>query len=135
MMSAASGHSWQLYAVSSVVTRTDHAAITFTAIINEKTWQSLDARHKTILGDAAKLVERLAREREAELQDQAYEFLRSKGMTIRDLSPEEVMQWRACSANVIDEYMEQGGDLSRLLMDAYGRLRTEPCCVGGPPLR
>jgi TRAP-type C4-dicarboxylate transport system substrate-binding protein len=134
MMSAASAQNWKLFAVTDVITRTEHAAIAFLAIISEKVWQSLQEKHRAIIIDVSKRVEDIARNQESELEAAAYELHKSKGVKIYDLSPEDFMAWRACSAQTIDEYMEEGGEFSRLLMDAYGRLRTAPCCRDGPPL-
>jgi C4-dicarboxylate-binding protein DctP len=134
MMSAPSARNWKIFAVADVLTRTNHAAIVFLAMINEKTWQSLSDEHKRVLAKASRQVERTALQRLAELEAEAFQLHRSKGVRIHDLSPDEVMQWRACSASTIDAYMEKGGEFGRALMDAYGRLRTHPCCNGGPPL-
>jgi TRAP-type C4-dicarboxylate transport system substrate-binding protein len=135
MMSAPSAQNWKLFEVANVLTRTNHAAIAFLAMINERTWQSLSDKHKAVLVEVSRRVEQTALQRVGELEAQAFQLHRSKGVRIHDLSPYEVMQWRACSATTIDEYMESGGEFSRVLMDAYGRLRTHPCCTGGPPLR
>ncbi len=54
-------------------------------------------------------------------------------MRIHDLAPHEVAEWRACSSDVLVEYMTNGGELTQQLMSAYGKLRTSPCCSAGPP--
>jgi C4-dicarboxylate-binding protein DctP len=135
MMSAPSAQNWKIFEVANVLTRTNHAAIVFFAMINEKTWQSLSGQHKVVLVEASQQVEQMALQRLAELEEKAFQLHRSKGVRIHDLSPDEVMQWRACSANTMDEYMDKGGEFSRALMGAYGRLRTLSCCTGGPPLK
>src|SRR5262245_20861507 len=57
-------------------------------------------------------------------------------MKVHELSPDDVAEWRACSAGLLDEYlldeyMDRGGELARWLMGTYGKLRTEPCCNAG----
>ena len=76
--------------------------------------------------------ERDVRERASAIEASALELARSKGMKIYDLSPSEVTEWRACSAGLLVDYMERGGELSQALMRAYAKLRTDPCCSAGP---
>jgi hypothetical protein len=53
-------------------------------------------------------------------------------MTIRELTPDQVAEWRACSADMLARYMEANGELAAKLMAAYAKLRTDPCCMAGP---
>jgi hypothetical protein len=69
----------------------------------------------------------------ADVEAKAYAFAQSKGMKVRDLSPNDVSEWRACSAALLDDYMSEAGELASRLMAAYGILRTQPCCSAGPP--
>jgi C4-dicarboxylate-binding protein DctP len=114
------------------VTRTEHAALEFAVVINEKVWQSLRDDRKAIIVAAGKKVERELRQRMADVEARAFAFARSKGMKVYDLTPNEVAEWRACSADVMAEYMSKAGDTARRLMEAYGKLRTDPCCSSGP---
>ena len=68
----------------------------------------------------------------ADVEAKAYAFARAKGMKVYDLTPNEVAEWRACSADIIDEYMSNAGETAHRLMAAYGKLRTDPCCTSGP---
>jgi C4-dicarboxylate-binding protein DctP len=121
-----------LWKVVDTITRTDHASIEFLVIINEKVWQGLTDRQRTIVLAAAKNSEREARQRSSEIEERTYRFARSKGMTVRELTPDQVAAWRACSADTLAAYMNSGGELVRRLLGAYGRLRTDPCCNAGP---
>jgi C4-dicarboxylate-binding protein DctP len=114
------------------ITYTAHAPVEMLLVINEKAWQSLSPGHQAILSEAARLVERQSRDRVAEIEAKNYEFAASKGMTIKALTPDQVAEWRACSADMLAAYMERNGELARKLMDAYGKLRTDPCCTAGP---
>jgi C4-dicarboxylate-binding protein DctP len=122
----------ELWKVADTVTRTDHAALEFVVIVNEKVWQSLAPAHKTILTQAARRAEVALRDQMADIEARGYAFARSKGMKIRELTPDQVAEWRACSAPVVDAYMRNPGDQIRQLLAAYGRLRTEACCSAGP---
>jgi len=122
----------ELWKVADTVTQTDHVPIEFLLLVNERVWQSLSPSHREIIAEAARDVERLARDRFSKNEAGAYAFAREKGMQIRALTPDQVAEWRACSAGVLDDYMGLSGDLARLLLSAYGRLRTDPCCTSGP---
>ena len=132
MMTVAAIRSRELWKVTTAITRTDHVAFEFLVVIAEKTWQSLSDGHRSILAHAGRKVEREVRERASAIEASALELARSKGMKIYDLSPSEVTEWRACSAGLLIDYMERGGELSQALMRAYGKLRTDPCCSDGP---
>jgi C4-dicarboxylate-binding protein DctP len=122
----------ELWKVADTITRTDHTGTEFLVIVNAKTWAGLSDRHKEIMTRAARASEREIRDNTARLEQLAYGFVRSKGMKVHDLSPDQVAEWRACSAEVLDAYMSRGGELEHKLLTAYGRLRTDPCCSMGP---
>jgi C4-dicarboxylate-binding protein DctP len=122
----------ELWKVADTITRTDHTGTEFLVIINAKTWQDLSDQHRAVLTRAAKASEREIRDNTSRLEQKAYDFVRSKGMKVHELSPDQVAEWRACSAEVMDGYMSRGGELERQLLSAYGRLRTDACCNMGP---
>jgi C4-dicarboxylate-binding protein DctP len=122
----------QLWTVADTITRTQHAPIEFFLIVNEKVWQSLPESHRTIIWEAAKNEEKRSRQNVTEIEAGLYKVFREKGMTVHDLTPDQVSDWRACSASVVEGYMHNNNDLARQLMAAYGKLRTNPCCSAGP---
>ena len=122
----------ELWKVADTITRTDHTGTEFLVIINAKTWAGLSDLHKAVLTRAAQASEREIRDNTSRLEQKAYDFVRSKGMKVHDLNPDQVAEWRACSAEVMDAYMSRGGELEYRLLSAYGRLRTDPCCNTGP---
>jgi C4-dicarboxylate-binding protein DctP len=63
----------------------------------------------------------------------AYQFAAEKGMRIVDPSADDFAAWRACSAPLLEAYMERAGDAGAKLFEAYGKLRTDPCCREPPP--
>jgi C4-dicarboxylate-binding protein DctP len=132
MISAAAVQTRDLWKVTTAITRTDHAAVEFLVVIDEKVWQTLSDKHQRILMQAARQVEHEVRERSSQLNEEAYDFARSKGMKTYELSSDEVAEWRACSSNVLVDFMDKGRELTQQLMNAYGRLRTAPCCSAGP---
>jgi C4-dicarboxylate-binding protein DctP len=114
------------------VTITAHSPIEFFLVINERTWQSLSPAHRDIVARAARQVESDMRAHLPEAQAAQRAFASGKGVRIQELTPDQVAEWRACSAGMLAAFMEKNGDRARKLMAAYGRLRTDPCCSAGP---
>jgi C4-dicarboxylate-binding protein DctP len=121
-----------LWKVADTITRTWHAPTEYVAFINEKTWRLLSPSQQTLFVEVGREVEREVRDRLAQLEAEYYKFALGKGMKVYDLSPDQVADWRACSAEVLDGYMSAHPEMSQQLMAAYGRLRVEPCCSTAP---
>jgi C4-dicarboxylate-binding protein DctP len=132
MISASGVQTRDLWQAATGITRTDHAAVEFLVLINEKVWHSLSEDQRSVITKAARKAERETRERASQMEAAAYEFARSKGMKVSELTPKEIAEWRACSSDVFTDYLDRGGELTQRLMKAYARLRTEPCCSAGP---
>ena len=128
-------NSRKLYEVTDTITKTNHSAIEFVVIINETVWKSLKAEDQSIIQQAAHKVEKDLREKFAAVEKKAYAFAAEKQMTVVDVSPNDLIEWRACSAAMIDQFLRRSGDLGQKLMADYGRLRVDPCCSAGPPGR
>jgi hypothetical protein len=105
----------------------------FVLRINEKRWQSLSQEQRIIITRAARIVEREGRARVASIDKAAERFAIENGMKLVSLTPDQVAEWRACSAGMLADYIAKNGEAARKLMAAYGRLRTDPCCSAGPP--
>jgi C4-dicarboxylate-binding protein DctP len=125
----AARHLWK---VTDTITRTEHATFEMLVIIKESVWQSLSDSQKAIMGEAARKVDRELHDEIAEIEDTDYRFSREKGMKIYGLTPDQVVEWRACSAPVLEDFMTSAGAMGEQLMDAYGKLRLDPCCSAGP---
>jgi TRAP-type C4-dicarboxylate transport system substrate-binding protein len=121
-----------IWKVTDTITRTEHATYEILGVINESVWQSLPDSQKAIVADAARKVERKLRHEITEIEDNDYRFAREKGMKVYELTPDQVAEWRACSGPVLEDFMMNAGDLGRRLMDAYAKLRLDPCCSAGP---
>jgi C4-dicarboxylate-binding protein DctP len=122
----------ELWKVTDTITRTEHAALEFVVIINETVWQSLPESYRSAIVESSRKVEQDLREQLADIEAKAYDFAHAKGMTIHEPAPDDVAHWRACSAGLLDDYMQGAGELAWKLMGAYGRLRTHSCCSSGP---
>jgi C4-dicarboxylate-binding protein DctP len=122
----------QLWTVADTITRTQHAPIEFFLIINEKIWQGLPESHRKVLAEAAREEEHQSRRNVTEIEASLYTMFRDKGMAVHELTPDQVADWRACSAGIVENYIHNNAELARQLMAAYGKLRTDPCCSAGP---
>jgi C4-dicarboxylate-binding protein DctP len=123
----------RLWEVMDRLVNTRHLADGMLILINEQTWRSLSADHQRILREAAVEAQQAIlvdlQRREAE----AYVLAEKNGMKIYEVTPDEVAEWRVCSSPVVDGFMSKSGELGRRLMEAYGQLRTQPCCSAGTP--
>jgi C4-dicarboxylate-binding protein DctP len=122
----------KLWKVADTITRTWHAPTEYVAFINEKTWQSLSSTQRALVVEVAQKVEREIRDRSVQMEAEYYKFAVAKGMKVYDLSPDQIADWRACSAAVLDAYMNDHPEFAREFLEAYGRLRTQPCCSTAP---
>jgi C4-dicarboxylate-binding protein DctP len=123
----------ELWKVTDTITRTEHAALEFLVVINENVWQALGAKVQAIVLEVARKVEQDLRNQTAEIDAKAYALARAKGMTVHEVTPDELVEWRACSAPLLEDYMKDTGDLGSKLLVAYAKLRLQPCCSAGPP--
>jgi C4-dicarboxylate-binding protein DctP len=121
-----------LWEFTDTITRTQHVPVEFLLIINERTWQSLDHARRNAIADAAASVEIKMRELLSEMEAKIAAFATSKGFKIQDLTADQVVEWRACSAGLLADYMDENGASAAQLMAAYGKLRTQPCCTTAP---
>ena len=102
-----------LWEFTDTITRTQHVPVEFLLIINEKTWQSLDyARRTAIAGAAAELSFRCV-SNSAEKWRPDSGFCQQQGVRgSEDLTPDQVVEWRACSAGLIADYMDKSGEFA-----------------------
>jgi TRAP-type C4-dicarboxylate transport system substrate-binding protein len=122
----------EMWKVSDTITRTDHSPLEYVLIITEKNWQALAPAHRAAITDVVKRLEPKLRERAVQSEREIYETAREKGMKIVELAPHQVAEWRACSSDVLVNYMETSGEVGSRLMASYGRLRMQPCCSAAP---
>ncbi len=121
-----------LWKFTDTVTFTAHSPIVLFLVINEKRWQSMSPADRAVIAQAASKVENEIRSHQAQSEARASAFAKSKNVKLQELTPDQVAEWRACSAGMLADYMDKNGERARRLMDAYGKLRTEPCCSAGP---
>ena len=56
------------------------------------------------------------------IETEAYDAARSNGMTVYELSDEEVAAWKAAAQPVYDQFAADAGDLGQQVLDAARKL-------------
>jgi TRAP-type C4-dicarboxylate transport system substrate-binding protein len=110
------------------ITRTGHAASNFVMVVNEKFWRSLREDQRAVLQEAARIADKEAASNLIEFEDAAFQELESKGVKVVSLSSRELRLWRICSSDVLTDFLGKAGAAGQRLIEAYGKLRQDPCC-------
>lgn len=111
----------KLHQVMDYLTVTNHADIEFVVLINEKAWQDLTGDQRTIVGKAARKVEKELREKMGHLEAAAFEAVRDK-IEVIELTPEQLKDWQDSTASVIDSFVKNAGPLGKQLVEAAKKL-------------
>jgi C4-dicarboxylate-binding protein DctP len=120
-----------LWEVSDTITKTNHGAIEFLVIMNADLWAGLSEADRALISGIGREVEAELREKFAGIEEAAYAFAREKNMKIVEIAPNDLAEWRACSVEMVDQFLQRSGEAGFDLMAAYGRLRLDPCCNAG----
>jgi C4-dicarboxylate-binding protein DctP len=122
----------EFWRVTDTIAKTQHAPSLFIIMINDRVWETLAPEHQKILADVAREMQKRIWDKFAAVESETYAFAVQKGMTVKEITPEDAAAWRACSAPLLDSYMDRVGELGAKLFTAYGKLRTLPCCSQFP---
>lgn len=118
------------------ITKTNHASAEFVVVINERAWQGLPQELKEIVLDAAHFADTEASEIIAEIEASAYRQLVDQySAKVVGLTDDQLILWRICTSDVLSDFMERTGKTGQELMQAYGRLKQQPCCNKTSSLR
>ncbi|OEY67353.1 TRAP transporter substrate-binding protein DctP [Marinobacter sp. X15-166B] len=107
----------KLYQVMDHLTLTNHANIEFMTIINEKVWQGLSDRERTILQNAAVKVEKQLRDKIQSLESDAIANAKNE-MNVIELSPEDIARWQQATSPVLNSFIDNAGPLGQQVIDA-----------------
>lgn len=122
----------KFWEVSDTLTKTNHSTVMLLLLINERVWQTLPPVHRDKIAAAARSAEAELWEGLLKGDEEAYNYARAKGMKVVDVSSFDLAEWRACSAPIIEGFMEVSGQLGHELLRQYGKMRTDPCCSEAP---
>ncbi|SHH31293.1 TRAP transporter substrate-binding protein DctP [Marivita hallyeonensis] len=110
----------KLWEVMDTITRTNHANIEFVVVVNSDWWNGLDADTQGHIREAARVAQNDVRDRMSQIEADAYAAAEENGMTIVDLTDEELAAWQAVAQPVYDSYIEATGDAGQTILDALG---------------
>ncbi|KIT17938.1 TRAP transporter substrate-binding protein DctP [Jannaschia aquimarina] len=118
-MTGVSGvQSRKLWEVMDTITVTNHANIEFVVVVNSDWWSTLDDETRGHIEAAAAVAQEDVRNRMAQIEADAYAAAEENGMTIVELTDEELAAWREVSQPVFDSYRESAGELGARVLDA-----------------
>ncbi len=104
--------------VMDTITLTNHADIEFIVLVNEEFWQGLPDGHKEIITAAALKAEMDVRDRVAQIEADAIAYAKENGMSVVELTPEQVEAWKAGAAPVLENYKASAGALGEKVLEA-----------------
>ncbi|ABV92831.1 TRAP dicarboxylate transporter- DctP subunit [Dinoroseobacter shibae DFL 12 = DSM 16493] len=110
----------KLWEVMDTITKTNHANIEFVVVVNSDWWNGLDAETQGHINAAAQVAQDDVRDRMAAIEAEAYAAAEENGMTIVELTDEELAKWQAVSQPVYDSYLAATGEAGRQILDALG---------------
>lgn len=122
----------ELWRIADTITNLRHSPSLLTIVINENAWRRLTPEQQEIFTELAQDAQAYMWARFATIRAEAYAFAVAKGMRIVELPTEDTAAWRACSAPLLEAYMDRSGEAGPKLFAAYGRLRTNACCREPP---
>lgn len=114
----------ELWRETQHVTKIRHSVIMFLVVINEKVWQGLPERHRETMLKLAKSIETGYWSEFEQEEIDSYRFSTEKGMTITEITSDDLAEWRVCSSDLVERFVERLGPTAHSLMSAYGRLRA-----------
>ncbi len=112
----------KLYEVMDNLTLTRHADIEFVVVINDKVWQGLSDKNKSIISAAAVRVEKELRDKMSSIEAAALEAVSDK-INVIDLTNEERAEWKAATKPVVDAYIKRSGEIGAAMVKAAGALK------------
>jgi TRAP-type C4-dicarboxylate transport system substrate-binding protein len=121
-----------LWKFTDTVTFTSHSAFVWFLIVNERKWQSLSPAHRDVIAQVARKVEGGFDAIREETDAAVRALAKSKNVKLKELTANQVADWRACSAGMLADFMDKNGEGARKVIDAYRKLRTDPCCSAIP---
>lgn len=114
----------RLWEVMDTITVTNNADIEFIVVVNEQFWQGLPEQHRAWINEAALFAEKDVRDRMSSIEAASYQAGRDNGMTVYELSDEEVAAWEAAAQPVYDQFLADAGELGAKVLEAARALKN-----------
>ncbi|MFA5521795.1 MAG: TRAP transporter substrate-binding protein DctP [Castellaniella sp.] len=108
-----------MYEVMDYITMTNHSAVEFLVIMNDKSWNKLSPELQDIVMQSAREVETELRNSVEQQNLDAKTFLQNEtSMEVVDLTPEEIEAWRKAAEPTMKRFAEESGELARQVVEA-----------------
>lgn len=108
-----------MYDVMDYITMTNHSAVEFLVIMNEKSFDKLSSENQKIVMEAAREVEKELRDNTERLNQEAKDFLQNEtNMEVVDLTPEEIEVWRKAAEPTMTHFAQESGPLAKKVVEA-----------------
>ncbi len=118
-MTGVSGvNSRKLWEVMDTITVTNHADIEFVVVVNTDWWNGLSSEIQGHIRAAASVAQESVRDAMTQIESDAYAAAKANGMTVVELTDQELEAWKAVSQPVYDSYLQANGDLGKTILDA-----------------
>ena len=111
----------KLWEVMDTITVTNHADIEFVVVVNTDWWNGLSAEIQGQIREAASVAQENVRDRMSAIEAEAYAAAKENGMTIVELSDEDLAAWKAVAQPVYDSYLAATGDVGKAVLEAAGQ--------------
>lgn len=111
-----------LWDVMDTITNVNVADIEFIVIINKDFWDGLTPEQQAWIEEAALKADRSVRDEMSSIEAEAYAAAKENGMTVYDLTPEDLAAWRAASEPVIQNWLAGAGELGRKVYEEAQKL-------------
>lgn len=110
----------KLWEVMDTITVTNHADIEFVVVVNTDWWNGLSEEIRGQITEAAIVAQADVRDRVSQIEADAYAAAKENGMTVVELSGEDLAAWKAVSQPVYDSYLAAAGEAGQAVLDAIG---------------
>ena len=108
----------KLWEVMDTITVTNHADIEFVVVVNTDWWNGLSSEIQGHIRAAANVAQESVRDAMTQIEADAYAAAKANGMTVVELTDQELEAWKAVSQPVYDSYLQATGDLGKTILDA-----------------
>ena len=110
----------KLWEVMDTITVTNHADIEFVVVVNTDWWNGLSDEIRAQITEAAAVAQEDVRDRMSQIEAEAYAAAEENGMTIVELSDEDLAAWKEVVQPVYDNYVAASGEAGQGILDSLG---------------
>ena len=108
----------KLWEVMDTITVTNHADIEFVVVVNTEWWNGLSDEIRGQISEAAAVAQEDVRDRMAQIEAEAYAAAEENGMTIVELSDEDLAAWKEVIQPVYDNYIQASGAAGEAILNS-----------------